>query len=68
MTFYTTSKLQDLAKSMLEDQTRIEKDLMSIFSLSKNQETIFRSQDLGYLLVRASLCRQFSETEKCSDH
>ena len=58
MTFYTTSKLQDLAKSMLKDQTRIENDLMSIFSLSKNQETIFRSQVRFRILIGPSVAVQ----------
>ena len=39
MTLYTSSKIQDLAKSMLEVQARIENGPMNIYWLRKNHET-----------------------------
>ena len=55
ITFHTTSKIQDLAKSMLEVEARIENGRMNIFWSSKNQETLKRylevEQDSGYLFA-----------------
>ena len=60
MTFYKSSKIQDLAKSMLEVQARIKNSLMNMFWTSRNQETLKKysedNQDSRYLF--ASFCHQ----------
>ena len=46
MTFYTSCKIQDLTKSMLQVKTRIENGQMNVFWSSKNQETLKQYLDL----------------------
>ena len=43
MTFDTSSKIQELAKQILQVQARFESDLMNIFCSSKIQECLNKS-------------------------
>ena len=71
MTFYTRSKIQDLAKSMLEVQARIDNVLRNIFWSNKNQETLKQNlevqQDSKYSQATFLLSRKIQDPKFVQD-
>ena len=68
MSVYTPSKIQDLAKSMLEVQARIENGLMTIFWSSKDQETLKKFKKTTKIQKRYYLLSCYQERHKIQNH